>query len=375
MISPAWSAVLGALPGSAALRTRLRAAGSADRLLALGKSEMRSAGINDAEITALHTPDQARIASWHSWLDGAGNRHLITLDDPRYPQLLAELADAPLALWIQGDDLQRLRDPQVAIVGSRNPTHGGRDTASEFAARISDAGVTVTSGLATGIDSAAHLGALRGSGGTIAVLGSGLMQLFPRANTALAQDVQSSGLLVSEYPPDVPPRRFHFPQRNRIIAGLSLATVVVEAGRRSGALITARCANEAGREVFAVPGSIHNPMARGCHALIRQGAILVEHAADVLAELGDRLQSNIITPPEASHERDNIPLQASLFDDSSYLELLNCLDFSPASVSDLARRSGLTAAELSSMLLLLEMEGYVEALPGGRYVRTAKRSR
>jgi DNA processing protein len=375
MISPSWFAALGALPGSKALRDQLREAGSADRLLAMGRAAMRSAGIGDDEVATLHSPDQARIARWQKWLAGAGNRDLLTLDDPRYPRRLAELPDPPLALWVQGDNAERLRDPQIAIVGSRQPTPGGREIAVDFATRISNAGITVTSGLATGIDSAAHLGALQGSGGTIAVLGSGLMRLFPRANTALANDVQAAGLVVSEYAPDVPPRPFHFPQRNRIIAGLSLATVVVEAGRRSGALITARCALDAGREVFAVPGSIHNPMARGCHALIRQGAILVEHAADVLAELADQLRLDIIAPAEGSHERDNGPAQASLFDDSSYLELLNSLDFSPATVSDLARRSGLTAAELSSMLLLLEMEGYVEALPGGRYARTAKRSR
>ncbi len=375
MTSPAWFAVLGVLPGSAALRKRLLAAGSADRLLALGRSDMRSVGISDAEVAALHNPDQARITRWQKWLAEAGNRDLLTLDDPRYPGRLSELPDPPLALWVQGDNADRLRDPQIAIVGSRNPTPAGREIARDFAARISDAGVTVTSGLATGIDSAAHLGALSGSGGTIAVLGSGLMQLFPRANALLAKQVEADGLLVSEYAPDVPPRRFHFPQRNRIIAGLSLATVVVEAGRRSGALITARCAVEAGRDVFAVPGSIHNPMARGCHALIRQGATLVEHAADVLAELADQLRLDIIAPTEGSQQHDDRPAQASLFDDSSYLELLNSLDFSPVSIGDLARRSGLTAAELSSMLLLLEMEGYVEALPGGRYVRTAKRSR
>jgi DNA processing protein len=259
--------------------------------------------------------------------------------------------------------------PQLAIVGSRNPTGGGRETAEQFARYLSERGLTITSGLAVGIDGASHRGALDGVGATVAVLGSGIDVIFPRAHDKLAAEIAERGLLVSEYAPGVPPQKFHFPQRNRIIAGLSVGTLVVEATRRSGSLITAGRANDYGREVFAIPGSIHNPLARGCHALIRQGAKLVEEAGDIFVELAPLLQitdiEKVVAPATAS--------RSPTIDDPAYANLMKQLDFAPTTIATLIDRVGLTAGEVSSMLLLLELEGFVEALPGGRYARLAKR--
>jgi DNA processing protein len=230
----------------------------------------------------------------------------------------------------------------------------------------------ITSGLATGIDGASHRGALGEVGGTIAVLGCGIDVIFPRAHSQLTAEIATRGLLVSEYAPGVTPQKYFFPARNRIIAGLSLGTLVVEATRRSGSLITARFAMDCGREVFAIPGSIHNPLARGCHWLIRQGAKLVEEASDILIELAPQLAACGVTvtpPPAAAPQARETPLLA----DASYRTLLNALDFSPTAIAELSARVNLTTAELSSMLLLLELEGFVEALPGGRYARLGKK--
>jgi DNA processing protein len=234
--------------------------------------------------------------------------------------------------------------------------------------------LTITSGLAAGIDEAGHRGALNTAGGTVAVLGCGIDIVFPRSNARLAEEIAEGGVIVSEYPPGVPPNPWQFPARNRIIAGLSLGVLVVEAGRKSGALITAKAALESGREVFAIPGSIHNPLARGCHKLIREGAKLVEEGADVLVELKPHLEleldrtvvSGEAAAPEGTPEK---------LVDPAYTRLLDALEHAPAGMAELVSRSGLTTAELSSMLLILELEGFVEALPGGRYCRLPARSR
>jgi DNA processing protein len=233
--------------------------------------------------------------------------------------------------------------------------------------------LTITSGLATRIDGASHRGAVAALGGTIAVLGGGLDAIFPRVHAPLAAEIAARGLLVSEYAPGVEPQRLFFPQRNRIIAGLSLGTLVVEATRRSGSLITAGFAMDFGREVLAIPGSIHNPLARGCHHLIRQGAKLVEEAADILVELAPQLRADgiaLASPEPSATAADATPLKT----DPSYQNLLNALDFSPTPVADLSARANLTTAEVSSMLLMLELEGLVEALPGGRYSRLGKKN-
>jgi DNA processing protein len=257
------------------------------------------------------------------------------------------------------------------MVGSRNPTHNGLETAKRFARYFSDQGLTITSGMATGIDTACHRGALVGTARTIAVLGSGPDVIFPQSNDLLAQSIIAEGLLISEYPPGTPARSIHFPQRNRIIAGLSVGTMVVEAAHRSGSLITARLAGEYGREIFAIPGSIHSPLAKGCHRLIKDGAKLVENAADVLVELSSLLQ--FVATNDIPEEREKTAPH-SLTEQPGYSELLDAMDFSPSAIGNISARAGLTTAEVSSMLLLLELEGFVEALPGGLYSRLPKRS-
>ncbi len=369
MIGDAELALLYAARGPA-WRRAAAAAGSIDALLGLDAARLAAAGIDDAGIQRLRRPDPAALDAMRRWLDSPGHA-LLLRGSPGYPKRLTDTDDAPLALWVDGVRPDLLDGPQVAIVGSRNATRSGRETALRLAEYLSRSGLTITSGLAVGIDTASHEGALSGSSGTIAVLGCGIDVVYPRHNARLAERIRADGALVSEYPPGVPPLAHQFPERNRIIAGLALGTVVVEAGRRSGALITARRAADYGREVFAVPGSIHNPVARGCHALIRQGAKLVEDGADVLVELAPQLDFALEPPPPAADAQG----RSRLLDDEAYRKLLNDMDFEPTPFAELANRSGLTPAELSSMLLLLELDGLVEALPGGRYCRVQTRSR
>ena len=330
-------------------------------------------GVSADGIAKLAAPDPALLERYRTWLGGP-HRALITFGSADYPPRLAQLPDAPLALWVEGSDLGLLSSPQLAIVGSRSPTTSGRETAEQFARYLSQRGLTITSGMATGIDGASHRGALPELGSTVAVLGCGIDVVFPRAHAQLAKDIAARGLLVSEYAPGIQPQKYFFPARNRIIAGLSLGTLVVEATRRSGSLITARHATDYGREVFAIPGSIHNPLARGCHYLIRQGAKLVEEAADVLVELAPLLQAEGIelkTVASSPTEADSVPL----VDEPSYQNLLKAMSFSPIAIADLCARAELTTAEVSSMLLVLELEGLVEALPGGWYSRLGKKTK
>lgn len=286
------------------------------------------------------------------------------LEKPAIPELLASLPDCPKRLYAAGNT-DHLFLPCLAIVGSRNPTSGGRDNAYRFARHLACTGFCIVSGLAEGIDAAAHEGALDAGGATIAVLGHGLDTVYPASNRELAGRIMEDGLLLSEYPDETPPRRGHFPARNRIISGLSLGVLVVEAARRSGSLITARLAGEQGREVFAVPGSIHNPMAKGCHQLIRQGARLVETADDIVSELSaligqlriDEAGDDAISQAESS--------PTSL--DPDYVRLLDALGYEPQTADELAGKSTLTIEQVSSMLLILELEGEIESLPGGRF--------
>lgn len=262
-----------------------------------------------------------------------------------------------------------LGSPQLAIVGSRNPSGEGRRNAEEFAAYLARCGLTITSGMALGIDSASHRGALKAGGATLAVWGTGLDKVYPPAHRELAEQIAAHGLIVSEYTPGTPPLPHNFPRRNRLISGLSVGTLVVEANQSSGSLITARLASEQGREVFAIPGSIHNPLARGCHRLIREGAKLVESAGDILEELAPLLKLEA-----AAAEQAPAATQAAAEpDDPEYRLLLNSLDYAPTSVDALVERTGLTPDVLSSMLLMLELQGLVEAAPGGHYSRVNKR--
>ncbi len=311
----------------------------------------------------LREPDWKQAEQDLRWLEQE-HHHFLPLTSPRYPSRLAELADAPTGLFVHGD-LDALDSPQIAMVGSRNPSRGGNQTAEDFARHFARSGITVTSGLAMGIDTASHRGALAGSGTSIAVMATGLDRVYPASNRDLAHEIAAHGALVSEFPPGTSPRRGHFPRRNRIISGLSLGVLVVEAALRSGSLITARLAGEQGREVFAIPGSIHNPLARGCHHLIRQGAKLVETASDVLEELAPRLQPYLLEPRETGTEGTSDFTGQS---DHEYQELMDAMGHDPVSTDTLVERTGFAPETVSSMLLLLEMEGRVSSEPGGLFV-------
>ena len=289
------------------------------------------------------------------WLSHDGH-HVVTLADQHYPASLLQIADPPPMLYVKGR-LEALAHPrQLAIVGSRNPTPQGESNALEFARCLAEADVCVVSGLALGIDGAAHTGALDGGGTTIAVVGTGLDTVYPKRHEGLARRIAEHGAIVSEYPLGTPPLAAHFPQRNRIIAGLSQGTLVVEAAVRSGSLITARLAAEQGREVFAIPGSIHAPQARGCHALIRQGAKLVESAQDILEDL------RLAEP--ASRARP-IP-------DGGEDSLLDAMGFDPVGLDALQARTGIDTPTLQARLLELELEGRVDRLPGGLLQRSGQ---
>ncbi|MBI5330938.1 MAG: DNA-protecting protein DprA [Betaproteobacteria bacterium] len=287
------------------------------------------------------------------WLEQPDN-HFIPLTDPRYPKRLLDLSDAPAWLYAKGDP-DWLARPMVAIVGSRHASAQGARDAAAFAQALSEAGLTVVSGLAAGVDAAAHEGALRGIGSSVAVVGTGLDRVYPARNRELAHRLAAQGCIVSEFPLGTPPKAGHFPRRNRIISGLSLGVLVVEAALESGSLITARLAAEQGREVFALPGSIHSALSKGCHRLIKQGAKLVECAADLLEELGGQI--SCVEPASAA----DVETTADA--------LLEALAVTPLAPDQLAGRLGLTVEEVSVRLLAAELEGRVARLAGGLYQR------
>jgi DNA processing protein len=303
---------------------------------------------NIAERILLRDRD-AGVRAALAWAEADGHS-IVTLADDAYPKQLLEIPDPPALLYVRGNRAL-LSSRSLAIVGSRNATPQGAANAEQFARSFSQAGVTIISGLALGIDAAAHRGALEGTGSTIAVIGTGADIIYPKRNLALAAQIAAMGAVISEFPLGTPPLAENFPRRNRIISGLSCGCLVVEAATASGSLITARLAAEQGREVFAIPGSIHSPVSRGCHALIRQGAKLVESAADVLEELGGSLAQPVrnTSAPEGG--------------------VLLHIGFDPCNIDDVVARSGLTAETVSAMLLQLELEGKVAALPGGLYQR------
>jgi DNA processing protein len=342
-------------------------AGSAPALLEAPDSWLESAGISASAREYLRQPAAATAAELR-WL-GASDHHLVPFTDPKYPRLLRELDDRPLALYAAGN-LDALGEPSLAAVGSRNPTRPGSDTAFELTRALAERGLTIVSGLAAGIDTAAHRGALTAQGVTIAVLGSGLDIIYPAVNRDLSEAIRRDGLIVSEFPLGTPPRRTHFPQRNRIIAALAMGILVVEAAHGSGSLITARAAQSLGRPVFAVPGSIYNPLSRGCHELIKRGARLAETADDILSELNysaffGRVPKGV--HGAAEHHRDASGM------DKDHKILLDALGFDPADLDMLIVRTGFKPEAVSSMMLILELEGHVQAAPGGRYSRVANR--
>ena len=300
---------------------------------------------------------------------------VLTPGDAGYPALLREIPRPPPQLFIRGA-VAALSLPQLAIVGSRNATPAGAETARDFASHLAARGFCITSGLAEGIDAAAHRGALAVGGRTVAVCGTGPDIVYPRHHESLAAEIiATGGAIVSEFAPGTAVHRGNFPRRNRLISGLAVGTLVVEAGVRSGALITARHALEQGRDVFAIPGSIHNPVARGCHRLIRNGAKLVETAADIVEELGGLLamlgMDDAPERAESTPEATDCPVENA----AEYAGLLAAMAWDPVDADTLVARSGLTIGDVSSMLLLLEMQGSVRALSGGRYQRADKNRR
>lgn len=292
-----------------------------------------------------------------SWLQQQSNS-IITFDDPCYPSQLKEIPDPPPVLFVRGN-AELLSRPQIAIVGSRNPSSLGLETAFNFAKSLSHCGFVITSGLALGIDAASHEGALNAHGFTIAVAGTGLDRIYPARHKELATRIVNSGAIISEFPPGTTAKANHFPRRNRIISGLCQGLLVVEAARESGSLITARMALEQNREVFAIPGSIHNPLARGCNALIREGAKLVENCQDILEEL------SIYNQQVDNYFPDNMQTKLDLEEQT----LLNLIMFSPTSIDMMVENTGESVEVISSMLLILELHGYIEANPGGCYTR------
>lgn len=346
--------------GREAARRLLAAFGSPQAAFAASNEERRQVVSAAAAVALAQTGERhdSLLATTLAWLQADGRRALLCLGEPDYPPALLEMADPPLLLYASGR-LELLQRPALAVVGSRHASAQGRENARTFAAQLGDAGLTIVSGLALGIDGAAHEGALDTSGGTIAVVGTGLDQAYPRRHAALAERIADKGLLVSEYSLGTPPLRENFPQRNRIIAGLSLGTLVVEATLQSGSLITARLAAESGRDVFAMPGSIHSPQAKGCHALIKQGAKLVETVQDVLDELGvpHRLAAPVASAPDS---------------ETPAHPLLDAMGHDPIGLDELVARTGWSAAELNARLLDLELAGRVERLPGQRFQRVAR---
>lgn len=313
-------------------------------------------------------PDLAEVVARHAaWL-AASPRHLaIALGDERYPADLLHTEDPPLLLFGLGDATLLQHPLRVAVVGSRNPTAQGELNARQFSQALAEAGVCVVSGLALGVDAAAHEGALAAAGKTMAVVGTGLDRVYPSRHRELAHRIAQDGLLLSEYPLGTPPLAAHFPQRNRILSGLCQGTLVVEAALQSGSLITARLAAEQGREVFAIPGSIHSPQARGCHALIRQGAKLVESAQDILEDLHAQPASNALRPGAQAPEPEPEP---GLSDEER--TLLDALGHAPMGFDALQARTGLTTAALQARLLELELAGHVARQPGGMVQRLVR---
>ncbi len=310
--------------------------------------------------TSLVYPDENKLAADLKWIDTSGAQVLASTDTG-YPGGLRQLPRSPAVLFVLGDP-RKLSSPQIAIVGARDATPAGRRTAHEFAAYFAGAGLTITSGLALGIDAASHEGALAGGGDTVAVCATGLDRIYPPQHTGLAERIRASGALVSQFPPGTPPRKARFPQRNRLISALSRGTLVVEAAQRSGSLTTARHAREQGRRVFAIPGSIRDPFSAGCHELIKAGAILVRSPADVLLELEISVPNERLARPAGRRN----PSQAM---DKGYEMLLDAVGFEPATVDVLVVRTGLSGESIASMLLVLELEGRIAPYPGGRFGR------
>ena len=361
--------------GNDTARKLLAAFGSAEAVFEQSQTALRQLG-SDKLVSAiiaepLKLPEllQATV----DWLAGGDDRIVAPIGSMHYPATLLDIEDPPLVLYMLGSQLNRAQAAinnvalSLAIVGSRNPTPQGESNARQFAKAFAEQGLCIVSGLALGVDGAAHDGALLGGGQTIAVVGTGLDRVYPKKHLALAHRIADNGLIISEFPIGTPPLNANFPKRNRIISGLSVGTLVVEAALKSGSLITARLASEQGKDVFAIPGSIHSPQSRGCHYLIKQGAKLVETAQDVMEELKIPL-SRGTTPPNDDDETSEGLTSFSSGGDSAFL---SALGFDIVSLDALQARTGLPTPELQAKLLALELDGFVTRLPGGLFQRMA----
>lgn len=341
----------------------LQHVGDPPAIFAQSAAALTALGLSSATRAALRRPDWLAVERDLEWA-AMPDQYALTLRNGDYPSRLREMADPPPVLFVKGQRHAIAQQPQLAMVGSRSPTPGGRALARELAEQLAACGVTITSGLALGIDAAGHEGALRGGGETVAVAGTGLDRVYPARHRDLAVRVAARGALVSEFPPGTPPARDHFPRRNRIISGLCQAVLVVEAAARSGSLITARLALEQGRDVLAVPGAPYNPKSRGCNELLRQGAALVETAADVQAEMGwDTARAVQLTGTGG--------VESPMALDADQQAVLGCTGFEPTPLDRVVEQSGLTPEAVSSILLVLELQGLVESAPGGCVCRTA----
>ncbi|MGD8483672.1 MAG: DNA-processing protein DprA [Thioalkalispiraceae bacterium] len=347
--------------GSTTIQQLLSHFESPRQIIDAGRDALLSAGLSRSSIDGLLEPDEKAIEADLAWAEQQ-QAHILTLDDDSYPPLLREIADPPAVLFVYGEP-EILLQPQLAMVGSRQTSPAGQETAKEFACALASSGLVITSGMALGIDAASHRGALQAGGKTIAVTGTGLDRVYPAHHKQLAHEIAENGALVSEFPIGTPPLAGNFPRRNRLISGLSLGVLVVEAAIKSGSLITARLALEQGREVLAIPGSIHNPHSRGANSLIRNGAKLVETAQDVLEELPGVTWSNDLMV-------ENSPALSTPELDESYQKVLENVGFEPTSVDTIVERSGLTPDAVCSMLLVLELQGFVAASNGGYYSQT-----
>ena len=359
--------------GNTTARKLLASFGSAEAIFSQSSATLQALG-SDKLASVLRTEPPALAAQLRTtldWLQGGADRRIATLGDAAYPSALLNIEDPPLMLYMLGtlashtDEAIKIVATSLAIVGSRNPTPQGESNARQFARAFGGAGICVVSGLALGIDGAAHDGAMLGGGSTIAVVGTGLDRVYPKKHLALAHRIASCGMMISEFPLGTPPLTGNFPKRNRIISGLSRATLVVEAALQSGSLITARLAAEQGKDVFAIPGSIHSPQSRGCHALIKQGAKLVEVAQDVLEELNWGQAGATARGGGGPQDDGDAALPGA--DDP----LLAALGFDAVSLDALQARTGLDTARLQAQLLEFELSGHVARLPGGLFQRLA----
>lgn len=351
--------------GPRTIKKLLTQSGDIEQLFKTPKKDLQEWSLTERQIQAIQNPNWVSVEKTLRWAE-ADNHHLLLLSDESYPPLLREISDPPYVLFVAGHH-EVLLTPQIAMVGSRNASPMGLENATEFAHYLAQSGFTITSGMALGVDGASHRGALNAKGITIGVAGTGLAHVYPRSHRGLMQEMlKANGAIVSEFPLESPPLAYHFPRRNRIISGLSLGVLVVEAALKSGSLITVKFALEQGREVFAIPGSIHHSQAKGCHYLIRQGAKLVEEAKDIVEELGGFFEVPTQSAPKPQQE----PGQ-----NIGYLPnaqaILALIGYEMTTLDMIVCRSGLTLGQVSSILLHLELNGYIQSVMGG-YVRLSK---